>query len=116
MNANCSHGEVRLVDREGEVMVNEGRVEVCINHAWGTVCGYLFDKVDASVVCTQLGIAPGGKERDELCIAFVVIGNHLLHLEAFGYNNNVYQIFAKMILFQIIQKHTLLVQGMDLSS
>ena len=60
VNGNCSHGELRLVDKEGEIMVNEGRVEVCINHAWGTVCDYLFDKADASVVCTQLGIAPGG--------------------------------------------------------
>ena len=116
MNANCSHGEIRLVGREGEVMVNEGRVEVCINHAWGTVCGYLFDKVDASVVCTQLGIAPGGKEGDKLYITFVVISNDILNLEVFGYYINAYQIFANIIFFQIIQKHTFLVRAMDLSS
>ena len=34
---------------------SEGRVEICINNAWGTVCNNLFSKDDAQVVCTQLG-------------------------------------------------------------
>lgn len=46
--ADCQHGEVRLVDGPN---VREGKVEVCINNAWGSVCSTRFGADDAAVLC-----------------------------------------------------------------
>ena len=32
----------------------EGRVEICFNNAWGTVCDSAFNVPDALVACNQL--------------------------------------------------------------
>ena len=54
--SNCTDGDVRLA---GGSVPNEGRVEICVNRAWGTVCygrySYYWSTQDATVVCRQLG-------------------------------------------------------------
>ena len=54
----CEDGQVRLAD--GAVNT-EGRVEVCFNHRYGTICDDLWDNTDASVVCRQLGFSSESK-------------------------------------------------------
>ena len=48
----CPSGDVRLV---GGSVADEGRVELCLNNAWGTICDDGFDVNDANVICRQLG-------------------------------------------------------------
>lgn len=54
----CSNGTIRLA---GSGYATMGRVELCINGEWGTICINSFDDNDATVVCRQLGYSTYGK-------------------------------------------------------
>ena len=56
-STDCSDGELRLV---GDRRPIEGRVEICMDKTWGTVCGSTFDETDATLVCIQLGYSSLG--------------------------------------------------------
>lgn len=51
---NCSDGAVRLADGK---IPQEGRVEVCYNGVWGSVCSDQFDETDGYVVCKEVSEA-----------------------------------------------------------
>lgn len=65
-NWNCSHGELRLVDGGDDVQARtrEGRVEICIDNTWGTICDTFFGSRDAEVICEQL---EGFQREGESC-------------------------------------------------
>ena len=54
----CSSGDVRLVGGERE---SEGRVEICVEGFWGTVCDSGWSQREALVVCRQSGFGARGK-------------------------------------------------------
>ena len=61
--SNCTTGEIRLTDGTTQY---EGRVEVCINGVWGTVCDSGWDTTEAYAVCHQLGYQ--GRIKQILCL------------------------------------------------
>lgn len=42
----------------GTSSVFGGRVEICVEHSWTTVCDAYWSNEDASVLCRQLGFSP----------------------------------------------------------
>ena len=50
----CNNGDIRLEDG---ITTQEGRIEVCYNNIWGSVCGDGFDFTDAYVACKAISIS-----------------------------------------------------------
>ena len=55
----CSEGAIRLV---GGASKYDGRVEVCINKIWGTVCAGGTTPSDAQKICTSRGFSDQGEK------------------------------------------------------
>ena len=60
MSCQCcaEDGHVRLVGGSTEL---EGRLELCRNGVWGTLCDNFWDGFDSSVACRQLGFSSEGR-------------------------------------------------------
>jgi hypothetical protein len=64
------NGAIRLRDGPNSF---EGRIEMCYNNAWGTVCdSYALSNNDAVVACRQLGIGDTGKMFIVRCICLIM--------------------------------------------
>ena len=55
----CADWDVRLVNGSNPL---EGRLEICFNRAWGTICNTKFSSEDETVVCNQLGFPFNGTQ------------------------------------------------------
>ena len=55
----CRDGELRL---EGANYDSEGRVQICFNNTWGTVCDSNWGISEATVVCRQLNFSTDGTQ------------------------------------------------------
>ena len=53
----CTQGGIRL---QGGANSMTGRVEICNNNIWGTVCDDFWGATDAQVACRQLGFSTTG--------------------------------------------------------
>ena len=53
----CDDGDLRLVDGN---TTREGRVEICYDNVYGTVCDDQWGPLDAAVACRQLGFSDAG--------------------------------------------------------
>ena len=80
----CSDGELRLgnMTDDYDQWSRRGRVELCINNAWGTVCGTSFSVPDALVTCNQLV----GFQSEGQYIYLAVIRNKILYCACMSFD------------------------------
>ena len=57
--APCNNSAIRLTGGGSTY----GRVEVCVDKVWKTICSDFWDYEDASVACNQLGYSPYGNDH-----------------------------------------------------
>ena len=66
----CTNGDAQLVNGSN---VREGRLEICINEAWGSVCSIGFVDRDAAVACAQMNFQRKGLIESSCCCCWFVL-------------------------------------------
>ena len=79
-SASCRTGDLRL---SGGNVINEGRIEICINNVWGTICDDYWSDTDANVACRKLGFSGQSKTHNSL----VTNDKAVLCLDAVAFSN-----------------------------
>ena len=78
----CTNGDIRLADGVSSIAnapPNSGRVEVCFNGEWGTICETGWSTKDGQVTCGQLGFNNEAQcECDHTFVSSFVIENIVL--------------------------------------
>lgn len=93
VRGNCNEGKVRLVNG---TLDREGRLEVCVNGLWGSVCPYSFSKSAAHVACKQAGYADTmGKSITTSSCIHSLIGAIVYTNSIFGSGNGPF-VYANM--------------------
>ena len=65
----CTSGDVRLAGSGSSS--TRGRVELCHNNQWGTICDDGWDNSDAEVICKQLKYSSYGTINGAIIIIMV---------------------------------------------
>ena len=92
----CQNGDVRLAGRTSSIY--EGRVELCFNEQWGTVCDDFWGDNDATVVCRQLGYITDGAQALSLAYFGQGTGQILLdNVECSGSESRLIECTANQI-------------------
>lgn len=72
--SNCATGDLQLL---GGFTPNEGRVEVCINRVWGSLCHSQITTQMVNVICGELGYRTAS--RGWFVVVVVVTNNSHVH-------------------------------------